>query len=174
MGHGQFLWPWNLPENPLILPLFSMLYIGSKESSGRTGAGERIMTPTGMTIAKDRVTPALPIKPRGLFWVSCQPEKYRVLRYAKVSITSFARRRGTDYGKMTGFLLQAFRASSISNMVGMINTFPYGRWLGTAIFALTPIRTSNPSRFLRSSSQAVIIDLVVNPTVVGGGWSVSP
>ena len=75
---------------------------------------------------------------------------------------------------MTRFLLQAFRASSISNMEGMINTFHYGRWLGTAIFALTPIRTSNPSRFLRSSSQAVIIDLVVNPTVVGGGWSVSP
>ena len=118
--------------------------------------------------------PALRIKPRGRFWVSCRPGKYRVLRYVKESITSFARRRGTDYGKMTGFLLQAFHASCISNMVVIINIFHYGRWPGIVIFVLTPIKTSEQSRSLQVPAQAEIIELVVHPALVGVDWSVSP
>jgi hypothetical protein len=136
--------------------MFSVPYIGSNESSERMGAGERIMIPTGMAIAKDRVMPARRIKPRGPFWASCQPGKYRVLKCEKVSITSFAHRRGTGCGRITGFLLQVFRGFCISNMVAMINTFHYGRWLGTVIFALTSIKTSGPSRFLRGPSQVVL------------------
>jgi hypothetical protein len=152
----------------------SVPYIGSNESSGRMGAGERIMIPTGMTPAKDRVMPALRIKPRGLFWVSCQPGKFRALRYKKVSITSSVHRRGTGCGRMTGFLLQAFHASCISNMVVTINTFHYGRWRGTVIFVPAPIRASDQSRFLRVLFKTLIIELVVNPALVGEDWSVSP
>ena len=144
MGLGRFLWHWNVLANRLRLPLFSVPYIGSNESSGKMEAGEKIMIPTGMGTAKDRVMPALRIKPRGRFWDSCQPGKSRVLRYEKVSIISFAHRRGMGCGRMTGFLLQAFHACCISNMVGMINIFPYGHWHDTVIFVLTPISTSGP------------------------------
>jgi hypothetical protein len=63
---------------------------------------------------------------------------------------------GADCGKMTGFLLRVFHASCISNMVVMINIFPYGRWRSTVIFILTPIKTFGQSRFLRGPSQAVL------------------
>ena len=156
MEHGRFLWPWKVPENRLRVPMFSVPFIGSNESSGRMAAGERIMIPTGMTAAKDRVMPALRIKPRGPFWVSCQPGQYKVLRCEKVSITSFAHRRGTGCGRITGFLLQAFHVSCILNIMAIISTFLYGHWRGTVIFILTPIKTFDQSRFLRGPSQAVL------------------
>ena len=117
--------------------------------------------------------PVLRIKLRGRFWVSCRPGKYEVPRYEKGSITSFEPRRGTDYGRMTGFLPQAFHASCISNMVVMINTFRYGRWPGIVIFVLTPIKISDQSLSHHVPSQAVIVELVRHLALVGLDCSVS-
>ena len=132
MGDQLYLWDMvgsygigkctgESPETPHVQRAVHWL---KRSPAERTGAGERIMTPTGMATTKGRVMPALPIKPRGHFWASCQLGKSRVLKCEKVSITSFARRRGTDCGKMTGFLLRAFPRVLYLKYGGYYKYFP--------------------------------------------------